>query len=131
MKATINTRKVRDWRTVRGQRGEVTTLPEVDEATAERKVSTLLQLCVFARFPCSLAFRYLTLSLFVRIFIYDLLRASNQLIFFSVKKFVERKFSPLSEKFLAGKKLLSRSICAQTILKYALTVDCYHPENSD
>jgi len=42
-------------------------------------------------------------SLFGGIFIYDLLLASSHLIFFSVKKFVERKFSPLTEKFHAGK----------------------------
>jgi len=37
------------------------------------------------------------------IFIYDLLLASNLMIFFSVKKFVERKFSPLTEKNSRGK----------------------------
>jgi len=37
------------------------------------------------------------------IFIYDLLLASNRMIFFSVKKFVERKFSPLTEKNSRGK----------------------------
>jgi len=37
------------------------------------------------------------------IFIYDLLLASNRMIFFSVKKFVERKFSPLTEKKFCGK----------------------------
>jgi len=53
------------------------------------------------------------------------------MIFFSVKKFVERNFSPLTENISRRKKLLSRSICPQTILKYALTVVWYHPENSD
>ena len=37
------------------------------------------------------------------IFIYELLLASIWLIVFSVKKFVQRKFSPLSEKFFVGK----------------------------
>jgi len=37
------------------------------------------------------------------IFIYELLLASIWLIVFSVKKFVQRKFSPLSEKFFGGK----------------------------
>src|SRR5207244_13286286 len=41
---------------------------------------------------------------FVRgIFIYDFLLASNRMIVFSVKKFVERNFSPFTEKFLARK----------------------------
>jgi len=81
---------------------------------------------------CSrLASRYLILLLFDGIFIYDFLLATNRMIFFSVKKFVERNFSPLTENISRRKKLLSRSNCPQTILKYALTVDCYHPENSD
>jgi len=37
------------------------------------------------------------------IFIYDLLLASDRMIVFSVKKFVEREFSPFTEKFLARK----------------------------
>jgi hypothetical protein len=37
------------------------------------------------------------------IFIYELLLASIWLIVFSVKKFVQRKFSPLSEKLFGGK----------------------------
>ncbi len=51
----------------------------------------------------SRAFRYPILSLFGGIFIYDFLLASNQMIIFSVKKFVERNFSPLTEKILAEK----------------------------
>ena len=41
----------------------------------------------------------------VEFFIYDLLLASNRMVLFSVKKFVERNFSPLTEKILAGKKI--------------------------
>jgi len=37
------------------------------------------------------------------IFIYELLLASIWLIVFSVKKFVQRKFSPLSEKIFGRK----------------------------
>ena len=37
------------------------------------------------------------------IFIYDLLLGSKRMIFFLVKKFVERKFSPLTEKNSRGK----------------------------
>jgi len=37
------------------------------------------------------------------IFIYELLLASIWLIVFSVKKFVQRNFSPLSEKIFVGK----------------------------
>jgi len=38
-----------------------------------------------------------------RIFIYDFLLASDRMIFFSVKKFVQRNFSPLNEKILCEK----------------------------
>src|ERR1700758_5594434 len=38
-----------------------------------------------------------------RIFIYDFLLASDRMISFSVKKFVQRNFSPLNEKILCGK----------------------------
>ena len=50
--------------------------------------------------------------------------------FFGEKVRGEKLFS-VHWKISCAKKLLLRSICAQTILKYALTVDCYHPENSD
>jgi hypothetical protein len=51
-------------------------------------------------------------------------------LFFGEKVRAAKIFS-VERKISRRKKLLSRSICAQTILKYALTVDWYHPENSD
>src|SRR5690242_10656794 len=82
---------------------ETTTLPRVNGATEDRTVSTLLQLCVFVQFTGPYASRHLVPSPSSGIFIYELLLAINRMIFFSVKKFVQRKFSPLTEKFLTGK----------------------------
>jgi hypothetical protein len=50
--------------------------------------------------------------------------------FFGEKVRAAKIFS-VERKIFRRKKLLSRSISAQTILKYALTIDCEHPENSD
>jgi hypothetical protein len=49
----------------------------------------------------------------------DFYLSTASLIFFSVKKFAQKFFSPLTEKISWTEKLPTHVIFAQTILKYA------------